>query len=106
MTPDPDDASFRQSLREHWQVSPPRNPGFRTAVWARIEAGRRAPATWSGWLRMNLFRVSTFAAASIFVAGAGGGFLAQAQASRDREQLVERYLASIDPHQKTHADHP
>jgi hypothetical protein len=106
MTSDSQDGSFRQSLRENWHVSPRRNPDFRAAVWARIEAGRRAPATWAAWLRVNVRQVATLALVAITIAGAGGGFIARTQADHEREQLVQRYLASIDPHQRVQTDRP
>jgi hypothetical protein len=105
MTPHSHDGPSRQALREHWQVSPECNPGFRTAVWARLEAARNAPATWGAWLRLNFFRVSSFAVLAIALAGVGGGALARTQASQQREELVQRYLASIDPHQRAYATH-
>ena len=101
MNPNPDDAQLGPLLRSSLQVNPVRNPDFRTAVWARIEAGRRVPATWGAWLRLNAARCAFLAVASIAVAGIGGGWIATEQASQNREQLVQRYLASIDPHQQT-----
>ncbi|MBW8780671.1 MAG: hypothetical protein JF599_02115 [Verrucomicrobia bacterium] len=97
----PDDKSLRDLLREQWTVAPVRNPGFRAEVWARIEAARRTPATWGAWLRLHLLGVSMVAAASIVFAGAGGGLLAGARDRHEREQLVQRYLISIDPHQSS-----
>ena len=44
-----------------------------------------------------------YAAASVIVAGTGGGLLAANQAGRERDQLIERYVASIDPHQRANA---
>lgn len=90
-------------LRNNWQVRPVKNPDFRTAVWARIESTRRAPATWGAWLRLNAVRFAFLAIASISVAGTSGGWIARAQANQNREQLVQRYLASLDPFQKTEA---
>ncbi len=95
----PQDEALRQLLR-HWTVEPQVDPGFRAAVWARIDSARRMPATWSGWLRLNLVRVSYCSAASIVFAGTGGGLLAASQANREREQLIQRYVVSIDPHQQ------
>lgn len=100
----PDDEALRQLLR-HWTVEPRPDPGFRAAVWARIDAARRMPATWSGWLRLNVARVSFCAAASVVFAGTGGGLLAASQANREREQLIQRYVVSIDPHQQVNASH-
>jgi anti-sigma-K factor RskA len=92
-------------LRGSYQVTPVRNPDFRSAVWARIESTRRAPATWGAWLRLNTFRFASLAVASIAIAGVGGGLIATAQTNRDREHLVQRYLASIDPHQQINGEH-
>jgi hypothetical protein len=47
--------------------------------------------------------VSYCAAASIVFAGTGGGLLAASQANREREQLIQRYVVSIDPHQQVNA---
>ena len=98
----PQDDALRRLLRL-WTVEPRRNPGFRAAVWSKIDSTRRLPATWSGWLRLNLVRVSYCAAASIVFAGTGGGLLAASQANREREQLIQRYVVSIDPHQQVNA---
>jgi hypothetical protein len=99
------DEPLRELLRRSWTVAPQSNPGFRAAVWARIEAARRMPATWSGWLRINVARVSYCAAASIMFAGTGGGLLAASQANRERDQLIQRYVVSIDPHQQLNSTH-
>jgi hypothetical protein len=87
-------------IRKSWTVSLRSNPNFRSAVWTRIEASRQLPATWSGWLKLNFTAVAMYAAASIVLAGAGGGYLAATQANRDRDQLIQRYVTSIDPHQR------
>ncbi len=97
------DEQLRQLVRQSWTASPRADAGFRAAVWARIEAGRRLPATWSAWLKANLAGVAVYAAASIVVAGTGGGLLATNQAKRERDQLIQRYVASIDPHQRANA---
>lgn len=104
MNSNPNDERLGQLLRNNYQVKPVKNPDFRTAVWARIESTRRAPTTWAAWLRLNVYRFAFLAIASIAIAGAGGGWIATAQANQNREQLVQRYLASIDPHQKTHTE--
>jgi hypothetical protein len=95
----PPDNPFRQLLRRSWPVEPRPDPAFRATVWARIDATRRLPATWRGWLGLHLARISCCAAASIVFAGISGGLLATTQAHREREQLIQRYVASIDPHQ-------
>jgi hypothetical protein len=100
MNPNSNDPELGPLLREHFQVGPAKNPAFRAEVWARIEANRRSPATWSVWLRLNATRFAMLAIATATIGGLGGGWIATAQAQQNREQLVERYLASIDPHQK------
>lgn len=99
----PHDEPRRELLQRSWTVEPHPDPGFRAAVWARIEAARRMPATWSDWLRLNVARVSYCAAASIVFAGTGGGLLAASQANRERDQLIQRYVVSIDPHQQVNS---
>jgi hypothetical protein len=98
MNSHPEDTELRDALRAHWHVHPQRNPDFRTSVWARIEASRRSPATWGAWLRLNTLRLASVAAVCVALAGVGGAWLARAEASHTRDQLVQRYLASIDPH--------
>lgn len=99
----PNDDQLRQLLRRSWKASPKPNPDFRSAVWARIESAGPKSATWSGWLHLHLARVTLAAAVSIVLAGTGGGLLAATQASREREQLLQRYVMSIDPHQQVNA---
>lgn len=98
------DEQLRRLLRQGWTVSPRPDPGFRAAVWARIEAGRRQPANWFAWLKVHVASVTLYAAASIAFVGTSGGLLATRQAGHDREQLIQRYVTSIDPHQRVDAE--
>src|SRR5262245_41850327 len=100
MNSNPNDAELGPLLRKNYQVSPEKNTAFRAEVWVRIEANRRTPATWSAWLRLNASKLALVAAICATLAGTGGGLLAAAETNRQREQLVQQYLASIDPHQK------
>ncbi|MFT3868692.1 MAG: hypothetical protein QM715_09345 [Nibricoccus sp.] len=100
MNPNPNDAELGPLLRENFQVGPAKTPAFRAEVWARIEARRRAPVTWSAWLRLNAMRFALLTIATITIGSVGGGWIAKAQTDQNREQLVRQYLASIDPHQK------
>lgn len=97
------DEQLQQLVRQSWPAYPERNPGFRAAVWARIEAGHRLPVTWGAWLKQHLPSVAAYAAAVVLVAGASGGLLASRQVERDRETQIQRYVASIDPHQRVSA---
>jgi len=99
----PQDDALRSLLRESHPVDAQANPRFRAEVWARIEAARRQPRSWFAWARIHLFGVGTAVAASLIVSAAGGGWIAKVQVAHEREQLVKRYLASIDPHARTGA---
>jgi hypothetical protein len=83
-----------------WKVTPKSNPGFRAAVWAKIEATSQEPLTWGGWLRMNVGTVAPLAVAVVTFSIVGGGIAAKTKASDQREVLIERYLSSIDPHRQ------
>lgn len=97
------DEQLRQLVRQSWTATPKSDAGFRAAVWARIEAGRRLPGTWTAWVKANLASVTVYAAASVIVAGTGGGLLAAQQTERERDQLIQRYVVSIAPHQRANA---
>ena len=98
MTPNLNDEDLRRLLRAHWPAEVRATPEFRAGVWARIEAERRGPASWAGWLRLHLAGTAWAAAASIALAVASGGWLARVEAEAARSREAERYVASIDPH--------
>ena len=54
-------------------------------------------------LMMTIFGAPKARSGSIVFAGTGGGLLAASQANREREQLIQRYVVSIDPHQQVNA---
>jgi hypothetical protein len=87
-------------LLSSWEVTPKSNPGFRAAVWARLEDITRNPQTWGSWLRANLGTVAPLTLAVVTFSIVGGGIAAKAKTSDHREQLIERYLTSIDPHRQ------
>lgn len=78
-----------------WRVAPPADPGFRTAVWTRLQ--RRAPATWPAYLRGNLAGWAVAAGLAVVAAGWSGHQLAQARLDARREQMVVNYLGELDP---------
>ncbi|MBP7142297.1 MAG: hypothetical protein KBA71_10350 [Opitutaceae bacterium] len=95
-----DDDHLRQLLRQGWPASASPSAQFRAAVWERIDAAKRKPATWPAWLRLHVPGVSAAGLAVILVAGIGGSLMARHQTARMREAQIQRYVASIDPHQK------
>lgn len=92
------DDALRSLLRESHPAETQPNPRFRAEVWARIEASRRQPRSWFAWARIHLVGVGAAVAASLIVSAAGGGWAARVQSAHEREERVERYIASIDPH--------
>ena len=55
---------------------------------------------------MNVGTVAPLALAVITFSVVGGGLVAKAKASVDREIMIERYLTSIDPHRQTDTIEP
>lgn len=94
---------LRQLLRQSWPTSAATSAQFRAAVWERIDAAKRRPATWAAWLRLHVPGVSVAGVAVILVAGIGGNLMARHQTARMREAQIQRYVASIDPHQQVTA---
>ncbi len=79
-----------------WRVSPPADPGFRAAIWARIRAtGSRD--TWPAFLRAHAAAWALVAVVTLSAAGYGGYATAQARVASDREAMVFTYLAGLDP---------
>jgi hypothetical protein len=95
------DQQIRALLRKHVAVDARATPGFGAAVWRRIGTGRGLAASWPAWLRAHAFALTACTAACIMVAVVSAGFLANSEARREREALIERYITSIDPLQKT-----
>jgi hypothetical protein len=78
-----------------WRVSPPPDPGFRAAVWQRIEA-RRRESGWPAFLRTRATALTAAAIVIVVVSGWTGHSVARSQVQADRRMLAARYLASLD----------
>jgi hypothetical protein len=90
------DQSLRPALLA-WQVAPPVDPGFRSAVWAGIEAAReRFEITWSGYLRRHI--VAWVLVLGMAAVGAGwvGHSAGADHALADRDLVLTSYVAAID----------
>lgn len=104
MESEPLDERLRDALRVSWTPPVGASPRFRAEVWSRIEERRARPSSWFAWLRLHLLPVSTAALASVLMAVAGAGWLAEREVRHSRERLVSNYVASIDPHQVVAGD--
>lgn len=92
-SPHPNDP-LSESLR-HWRVTPPRDPGFRPAVWRRM--AQRSRDTWAGYVRAHRLAWSVAAIAMVGVAGWTGHAAAQARLAAERDAMVTAYLVELDP---------
>ncbi|MDR1011896.1 MAG: hypothetical protein LBM04_12375 [Opitutaceae bacterium] len=109
-TNDNNDRRLRTLLREHVTADARATPGFRAAVWRRIDARRGAAASWPAWLRAHVLGIAACTTACVTFAVISAGILANSQSRREREALIQRYITSIDPMRKTpgagHHHHP
>ncbi|MSU25063.1 MAG: hypothetical protein EXS32_14745 [Opitutus sp.] len=90
---DPDHLLTR-TLAE-WHVSPPPNPRFRAAVWARLEAARSAP-TWAGYIGAHAVPVAGALAIAVMVGGLIGRGQARARVAAERATMVNSYVQALD----------
>jgi hypothetical protein len=78
-----------------WRVDPPRNPSFRSDVWARIEADRR-PTTWGRFVRAHPAAVAAMLAVGLALGAWSGRTEARDRLESDRSQLAASYVHSLD----------
>ncbi len=82
-------------MLHEWRVKPPADPGFRHAVWQRIQ--RPPDVSWAAYLRTHLAAWTVAAVLTLGVAGLAGRALAQVHIQADREAIVTTYLVELDP---------
>ena len=86
-----------------WQVSPPLDPLFRSAVWARIEAARQwADLTWAGYLRRHTLAWVLVLGVVAVGAGAVGLRAGAKHSAADRDLVLASYVATIDARAMSH----
>lgn len=78
-----------------WRVTPRRDPQFRSAVHARIDAARRAPS-WAGYVRLHAAPVAVALVAALVVGGWIGRSEARARVETEREAMVSSYVQALD----------
>jgi hypothetical protein len=76
-------------------VAPRSNPGFRTQVWARIEAARR-PSTWTSFARAHPAVVSALLVAAILAGAWTGRTEARDHMRADQEAIAATYVHALD----------
>ena len=78
-----------------WQVSPPREPQFRSRVWTRIEAAKRS-ASWPRYVRAHRAAVVGGIAAAVVLGAVTGRDQAKARAESDRSTIATSYVQALD----------
>jgi hypothetical protein len=78
-----------------WILSAPRDPQFRSSVWARIEARGRT-VSWPVYLRGHAAALAGALAVVVAIGGWVGREQAQARVAADREQIAQSYVQSLD----------
>jgi hypothetical protein len=92
---DPSTESLSSALRI-WRVTPPADPGFRGAAWARIEAAQTAAPAWSVYVKSHAGAWSLALAGSLAVAGFAGRTLGREHTAAERDAILSTYVAAID----------
>lgn len=88
------DEALSSALRD-WRLDPPRDPQFRAAVWARIEASRRG-LPWLGYARAHATMLVGALAVALAVGGWVGREQARARVAADRAQIASAYVQALD----------
>jgi hypothetical protein len=83
------------AVLQRWRVEPPADPGFRPAVWQRLDA--RARESWPAYLRSRATAWSLAAVVMLGAAAYSGTALAHSRVRADREAMVVNYLVELDP---------
>jgi hypothetical protein len=83
------------AVLHRWRVDPPADPGFRSAVWQRLDA--RTRESWPAYLRSHATAWSLAAVVLMGAAAISGTALAQARVQAEREAMVVNYLVELDP---------
>ena len=88
------DETLSRALAD-WRVAPRRNPQFRTAVWARIEAARRAPS-WTGYARAHGALVASALVVAVVLGAWTGRVQARERDAAARAAVVADYVHGLD----------
>lgn len=78
-----------------WRLTPSRNPQFRTAVWAKIEAAAR-PSAWAQFARAHAALVSALLVGALALGALTGRVEAQHKSDRYNDLIAASYVHSLD----------
>lgn len=78
-----------------WQVTPKRDPKFRSEVWRRVSARARVSA-WPGYFRAHAFAATGFLLLALALGAWSGHAKARTQAETQRERMIAAYVESLD----------
>jgi hypothetical protein len=92
-TPEPDDSI--SSLLADWRVIPRRDPQFRTAVWRRLEATRRA-SSWTTYARAHAALVAGALTVALVAGALTGREWARARVEAESDRLADSYVRAMD----------
>ncbi len=80
-----------------WKVQAPIDPGFRAAVWARIETTRRESSLrWGGYWRQHAVAWSAVFLLAISLSAVVGRKVGIEHKTAERAAILQTYLAAID----------
>lgn len=91
----PQEDERRMPELQEWRVTPPRNPRFRTEVWARIGAWRRE-ASWSGYVRRHAAGLAGALTVALLLGGWIGRTEARARVEAERTAIATQYVRALD----------
>lgn len=88
------DKSLSRMLAD-WRVTPPRDPQFRTTVWARIGAARQVPS-WTDFVRLHTPALAGALAVAIVLGAWIGREQARSRVEADRDEIAREYVQALD----------
>lgn len=94
MKPADPDFDFSRTLAD-WRLTPPRDPGFRNGVWARIAGSRRA-ATWPAFARAHGAALAGAFVLAVVAGAWAGKAEARFRVAASRDAIARSYVQSLD----------
>jgi hypothetical protein len=80
---------------QDWQLAPARDPQFRAAVWARIEAVQHG-VPWARYVRAHTAMLAGALVLALAVGGWIGRTKARSRVAADRAAIASAYVQALD----------